>query len=133
MTVAVPRLTVERRLLREHALVIACDEVGRGALAGPVAVGAAATAARRRSSSRGGGGGGNPREHLVVPVDRAEPVQRPGDEEGPADDVVDRDETVRGLVDVVPRVAPSTARPSTRRRTSISHPGRVRRRWCRST
>ncbi len=41
MTVAVPTLTVERRLLREHALVIACDEVGRGALAGPVAVGAA--------------------------------------------------------------------------------------------
>lgn len=41
MTVAEPRLTLERRLLREHALVIACDEVGRGALAGPVAVGAA--------------------------------------------------------------------------------------------
>lgn len=40
MTVAEPRLTLERRLLREHALVIACDEVGRGALAGPVAVGA---------------------------------------------------------------------------------------------
>ncbi|MBN9214511.1 MAG: ribonuclease HII [Microbacterium sp. SCN 70-200] len=51
MTVVAPRLTVERRLLREHALVIACDEVGRGALAGPVAVGAVAvdaTAARRR-------------------------------------------------------------------------------------
>lgn len=51
MTVAVPRLTVERRLLKEHALVIACDEVGRGALAGPVAVGAAvmdAAGARRR-------------------------------------------------------------------------------------
>ncbi|MBD3757018.1 MULTISPECIES: ribonuclease HII [Microbacterium] len=51
MTVAVPRLTVERRLLREHALVIACDEVGRGALAGPVAVGAAVidvARARRR-------------------------------------------------------------------------------------
>lgn len=46
-----PRLTVERRLLREHSLIIACDEVGRGALAGPVAVGAvvmdAATARRR--------------------------------------------------------------------------------------
>ncbi|MDZ8201949.1 ribonuclease HII [Microbacterium sp. SSW1-59] len=41
MSVATPRLTLERRLLREHALVIACDEVGRGALAGPVAVGAA--------------------------------------------------------------------------------------------
>jgi ribonuclease HII len=40
MTVVAPRLTLERRLLRETALVIACDEVGRGALAGPVAVGA---------------------------------------------------------------------------------------------
>lgn len=39
MTVAEPRLTLERRLLREHPIVIACDEVGRGALAGPVAVG----------------------------------------------------------------------------------------------
>ena len=51
MTVVEPRLTVERRLLREHALVIACDEVGRGALAGPVAVGAVAidaTRARKR-------------------------------------------------------------------------------------
>ena len=51
MTVVAPRLTVERRLLREHALLIACDEVGRGALTGPVAVGAAvvdATGARRR-------------------------------------------------------------------------------------
>lgn len=47
MTVALPRLTVERRLLREHALVIACDEVGRGALAGPVAVGAVAVDAAR--------------------------------------------------------------------------------------
>lgn len=51
MTVVAPRLTVERRLLREHDLVIALDEVGRGALAGPVAVGAAvldAARARRR-------------------------------------------------------------------------------------
>lgn len=51
MTVVSPRLTVERRLLREHALIIACDEVGRGALAGPVAVGAVvmdAAGARRR-------------------------------------------------------------------------------------
>lgn len=51
MTVVLPRLTTERRLLKEHALVIACDEVGRGALAGPVAVGAAvldASGARRR-------------------------------------------------------------------------------------
>ncbi|KQZ84432.1 ribonuclease HII [Microbacterium sp. Root166] len=51
MTVVEPRLTLERRLLREHAIVIACDEVGRGALAGPVAVGAAvidAKGSRRR-------------------------------------------------------------------------------------
>lgn len=51
MTVVEPRLTLERRLLKEHTLVIACDEVGRGALAGPVAVGAAvmdASGARRR-------------------------------------------------------------------------------------
>lgn len=47
MTVTEPRLTLERRLLREHALVIACDEVGRGALAGPVAVGAVAVDAPR--------------------------------------------------------------------------------------
>ncbi|MFT4230859.1 MAG: ribonuclease HII [Microbacterium sp.] len=51
MTVVEPRLTLERRLLRERPIVIALDEVGRGALAGPVAVGAAvidAHAARRR-------------------------------------------------------------------------------------
>lgn len=51
MVVIEPRLTLERRLLREHPLVIACDEVGRGALAGPVAVGAAvmdAAGSRRR-------------------------------------------------------------------------------------
>lgn len=47
MTVVLPRLTLERRLLREHPLVIACDEVGRGALAGPVAVGAVAVDAGR--------------------------------------------------------------------------------------
>jgi len=40
MTVVEPRLTLERRLLRERPIVIAFDEVGRGALAGPVAVGA---------------------------------------------------------------------------------------------
>ena len=47
MTAATPRLTLERRLLKEHPLVIACDEVGRGALAGPVAVGAAVLDAER--------------------------------------------------------------------------------------
>lgn len=51
MAVAVPTLSLERRLLRETPLVFACDEVGRGALAGPVAVGASvvdAESARRR-------------------------------------------------------------------------------------
>jgi ribonuclease HII len=47
VTVIEPKLTLERRLLREHSLVIACDEVGRGALAGPVAVGAAVIDAPR--------------------------------------------------------------------------------------
>ena len=47
MSVATPRLTLERALLREHPLVIACDEVGRGALAGPVAVGAVVVDAAR--------------------------------------------------------------------------------------
>lgn len=42
-----PTLTLERRLLNEHSLVIACDEVGRGALAGPVAVGAVVLDAAR--------------------------------------------------------------------------------------
>jgi len=51
MTVIAPKLTLERRLLSECELIIALDEVGRGALAGPVAVGAAvmdAAGARRR-------------------------------------------------------------------------------------
>ncbi|MFF1541423.1 ribonuclease HII [Microbacterium sp. NPDC058269] len=51
MTVVAPRLTLERRLLAECELIISLDEVGRGALAGPVAVGAAvmdAAGARRR-------------------------------------------------------------------------------------
>ncbi|PCE13651.1 ribonuclease HII [Microbacterium sp. SZ1] len=52
MTVVAPKLTLERRLLTEECeLIISLDEVGRGALAGPVAVGAAvmdAKGARRR-------------------------------------------------------------------------------------
>ncbi|GGH39433.1 ribonuclease HII [Microbacterium album] len=40
MPVAVPTLALERELLRDAPFVFACDEVGRGALAGPVAVGA---------------------------------------------------------------------------------------------
>ncbi|WP_460774139.1 ribonuclease HII [Microbacterium sp. GXF7504] len=46
MTVVEPTLRRERQLLREHPVIIACDEVGRGALAGPVAVGAAAVSTR---------------------------------------------------------------------------------------
>jgi len=51
MTVVAPKLTLERSILAEYDLVISLDEVGRGALAGPVAVGAAvmdAAGARRR-------------------------------------------------------------------------------------
>lgn len=51
MTVVAPKLTLERKLLGECDLIISLDEVGRGALAGPVAVGAAvmdAAGARRR-------------------------------------------------------------------------------------
>ena len=51
MTVVAPTLALERRLLKEFDLIIALDEVGRGALAGPVAVGAAvmdAAGSRRR-------------------------------------------------------------------------------------
>jgi len=51
VTVVAPRLTLERSLLKEYDLIVALDEVGRGALAGPVAVGAAvmdAAGARRR-------------------------------------------------------------------------------------
>ena len=46
MTIIAPTLTMERRLLKEFDLIIALDEVGRGALAGPVAVGAAVMDAR---------------------------------------------------------------------------------------
>ena len=51
MTVAAPKLTLERKFLTEYDLIISLDEVGRGALAGPVAVGATvmdAAGARRR-------------------------------------------------------------------------------------
>lgn len=52
MSVVAPTLRLERRLLKdEFDLIIALDEVGRGALAGPVAVGAAvmdAAGSRRR-------------------------------------------------------------------------------------
>ncbi|KQY76352.1 ribonuclease HII [Microbacterium sp. Root1433D1] len=55
MTVVAPKLTLERRLLGECELIISLDEVGRGALAGPVAVGAAVmdTAGARRRVPEG--------------------------------------------------------------------------------
>lgn len=40
MTIVTPTLALEGELLRSTPLVFACDEVGRGALAGPVAIGA---------------------------------------------------------------------------------------------
>ncbi|WDH80123.1 ribonuclease HII [Microbacterium esteraromaticum] len=46
MAVVEPTLRLERQLLRDFDLIIALDEVGRGALAGPVAVGAAVMDAR---------------------------------------------------------------------------------------
>lgn len=51
MTVVAPTLRLERKLLAEFDLIISLDEVGRGALAGPVAVGASvmdAAGCRRR-------------------------------------------------------------------------------------
>lgn len=51
MTVVAPTLRLERKLLAEFDLIISLDEVGRGALAGPVAVGASvmdAAGSRRR-------------------------------------------------------------------------------------
>lgn len=46
MAVVEPTLRLERQLLKDFDLIIALDEVGRGALAGPVAVGAAVMDAR---------------------------------------------------------------------------------------
>jgi ribonuclease HII len=49
MTVADPTLRLERRLIRDGAtLVIGCDEVGRGAIAGPVGVGLSVYDGHRR-------------------------------------------------------------------------------------
>ncbi|MDR2294045.1 MAG: ribonuclease HII [Microbacterium sp.] len=50
MSPILPTLDLERELLREHRWIIACDEVGRGALAGPVTVGAAFFDSSRLSS-----------------------------------------------------------------------------------
>ncbi|KAA9134994.1 ribonuclease HII [Microbacterium caowuchunii] len=46
MTPVAPTLRVERALWAEGRIVIACDEVGRGALAGPVTIGATVMAPR---------------------------------------------------------------------------------------
>lgn len=72
MTVAEPKLTLERRLLRETTVVVALDEVGRGALAGPVAVGAAVVDARhaRRRIPHG------LRDSKLVPAARRPDVAR---------------------------------------------------------
>ena len=54
MTVADPTLRVERRLIREGAsLVIGVDEVGRGAIAGPVGVGLSVFDGRARTIPTG--------------------------------------------------------------------------------
>ena len=54
MTVADPTLAVERTLHREGArFVIGCDEVGRGAIAGPVAVGFSAVGPGVRAQPTG--------------------------------------------------------------------------------
>jgi len=46
----VPTRVVERRLLRRHAWVVGIDEVGRGAVAGPVSVGAAVVSRSTRAT-----------------------------------------------------------------------------------
>ena len=54
MTVVDPTLRHERRLFREGApLVIGCDEVGRGAIAGPVGVGLAVIGPHSRRMPQG--------------------------------------------------------------------------------
>ncbi|MEV8274604.1 ribonuclease HII [Microbacterium sp. NPDC077184] len=76
MTVVEPRLCLERRLLKEFPILVACDEVGRGALAGPVAVGAVAidaADARRRVPT------GLRDSKLVRPVHRVDVARRAGD------------------------------------------------------
>ena len=51
---AAPTLRVERSLLRSGASAVACvDEVGRGALAGPVSVGVAVVTAQVRTAPKG--------------------------------------------------------------------------------
>jgi ribonuclease HII len=57
MAVTEPTLEVERAMLAGGArCVIGCDEVGRGALAGPVAVGLVVMTAEARARPRTAGG-----------------------------------------------------------------------------
>ena len=57
MTSSTPTLRLERQLLRAgHALVAGMDEVGRGALAGPVSVGVSVVDATTSTVPRGGAG-----------------------------------------------------------------------------
>ncbi len=54
MTSSVPTLRYERELMRAGApMIIGCDEVGRGAIAGPVAVGLSAVQATTRTAPVG--------------------------------------------------------------------------------
>lgn len=70
MVVATPTLRLERTLLKEYPLLIGLDEVGRGALAGPVVVGATVmdTAGSRKRVPEG------LRDSKLVPEARRQPL-----------------------------------------------------------
>lgn len=68
-----PTREVERRLLRRHTLVAGIDEVGRGALAGPVSVGVAVVGRATRPRFPDGLADSKllpaaTREHLCAPI-----------------------------------------------------------------
>ena len=68
-----PTREVERRLLRRHTLVAGSDEVGRGALAGPVSVGVAVVGRATRPRFPAGLADSKllpaaTREHLCAPI-----------------------------------------------------------------
>lgn len=70
MTSAIPTLRHERALLREGAtVVLGVDEVGRGAIAGPVAVGVAAVTLEHRTAPTG------LRDSKLLPEPRREQLQ----------------------------------------------------------
>lgn len=70
MTSVVPSLRFERSLLRDGArLVIGCDEVGRGAIAGPVGVGLSVVDAATRTAPAG------LRDSKLLPEPRREELQ----------------------------------------------------------